>query len=157
MPNWVQLVTFTAEYTPGPWEVHPRPQGPESLLFIRAANAPVGQKTLGAFLHSWGWAESAVEGEAPPHDPEQQANARLACDAPDMLALLAQWANAVLYPLTGDDVGIEVLKQIKGDTENLLRRHVRIGCVPVDAESRAAPPIPCSPDEMEQWLRGPRE
>lgn len=147
MPNWVQLLTFTAEYTPGPYHCHAPPERRDGLVFIHATSRRIGERSIGAVLRSHAWMRDNLDGVGTDTDNEQEATGRLWADAPELVALLARWANfgGADGPRLGADR--QEYESLLAATETILRRHVRIGCAPVDAESRQ-PPLPfCIGDE----------
>lgn len=141
MANWVQLVEYTAEFSPGPWHVHyphdtDRPvafivSSEPANLFSPVATVPAtdqGEERAGRQGSEW-------------YDPEQFATARLVADAPAMLGMLAVMLNGwEAYRKSAGDVPQPVRNWIE-EASKLVARHVRIGYEP-----KPAPPVAPEPE-----------
>lgn len=136
MPNWVQLVAYTAEHTPGPF--YGREYATVTMNGILLYRKRDGKSPQAVALVYDENADDAgtlfptATGVSVP----TEATARLFIDAPEMLTLLARWANKSREPVTDAAVQLMSLKALLDETENVIRRHVRLGCAPVDEESR---------------------
>lgn len=148
MPNWLRFVEYTAEFTPGVWSV----EGPAA----DEANRPVAVQTvvngitqLLAVVHRRRTYTTAELADGARYDDdERDANARLMADAPLMLVILASLMNAMDAMVKDTAIGRELLDAHRDGVCDVLRRHVRIGCAPVDAESRAKPSQMMSVEEL---------
>ena len=150
MATWCWLVEHASEHTPSPWlwsETY-RDRGEYDV----SAGNSVGENwfTVARIERTATYVGDFQRGKVAGSDPEAFANARLVADAPELLKLLARWA----------EFG-EAVNRMKGmvtkrnterlnDTCEMLRRHVRIGVAEVDAEGRADQPCLFNPDNPEQ-------
>lgn len=142
MPNWVKLVEHTAEFVPGPYTATRGERDSDTIVYIRAMGQPLGQRTVGAILETFaGVAAKLKEGEQV-SDYAQEATARLVADAPEMLMLLARFLNCTDAFRVVDGVEREVVGRLLYDVQQIVVKHVRLGCAPVDAENRKQPSLP---------------
>lgn len=132
MPNWLQLVEYTAEFTPNVWVPVITSRGEDGVLeSIDIVTIVDDRKVSVAALYG-----TEIEGRAefrtPTNDREVIANARLIADAPSMLVLLASALNRHNMREAGL-AGVEEADRREADAiRTLLLRHVNLGCAPVD-------------------------
>lgn len=144
MPNWVQLVEFTSEFTPGDWR--------EAVAFV-GDRGPLGTADVVAVV---GDVRTAVAScldvddaigrglRRAAHEREVVANARLIADAPRMLVTLASVLNAYDMAERFPSVARQLIASHSELIGKLMLRHVKIGCAPVDAENREDAPKECT-------------
>lgn len=157
MPNWLQLITDTAEFTPGVWFADLPPDDKPN----RAAHVSSALERLNLMIAAVHIRRPYAVGEAPGadqgRDPERDANARLIADAPQMLTVLASMANALDMAERFPAVARELFRSHCQMAETILLRHVRPGCSPTDSENEPTAPAPHSVESMERFLKEPWE
>ena len=130
MPNWIQLLTDSSEYTPGPWDVWltdstgaavvmgPRPVGYESRI-------PKAIALMARIEEPEDDVNYRIAG-----DREAFANAKLMSDAVAMIELLAKWVAFAEMTLSGKRESAYLIPGLLEGSETLLRNHVRM--IPID-------------------------
>jgi hypothetical protein len=141
--TWKWLVAYAAEYTPGPWRYDDPGDGRASQVVSlgvpeTATDGPVALTELW-----WRTPDQVAVTDQSLVDYERDANGRLMADAPAMLEVLAEWAEYAQTVEGRSPSHVNKLRSLLRTTGDLIRRHVRLGCVPVDAESRSERPSAC--------------
>lgn len=157
MGLWVQRLTHSAGYSPGPWDATAGGDGGAVLITAGPDQAPIadvrpcrGSPFLMAIR------ERVMGG---PSWYEQVATAKLIADAPEMLQLLAVMLDALTAYARATPVLPEEVYIWVQEAETLMRRHVPIGVPAVDRANgthrvRVELPAPTPPtlfDESAGW------
>lgn len=132
MPNWRQLVEYTAEHTPGPWVVH---DGWDEEVRVRYIHADRGREN--AQLVAEVEPTAAGQHEAGPRgavwvDPEQLANAKLIANAPELLDLVAESLNLIQTQSLTGSAPLAIWMGYYARASELMHRHVRLGIAGLD-------------------------
>lgn len=151
MPNWLQLLEHTAEFSPGPWSIY-RACGSLGVEIVRWPTEPKEDEDRIGLGHVRNFVLCPLGKAARDfYDHEAEANARLMADAPAMLLLLARFQTYLEAPSVRVVPSGVSLRAWSEAAREILARHVRVGYEPPTAREAAArsdPPPPPPPPTL---------
>lgn len=153
MPDWVDLVRDTSEFSRGEWSG----SIPDDVRANHTAHIEVhtegGQRVIAHALPCHFYTVNAIREGVTHGDAERDANCRLLADAPMFLLVLAHLRRAWDMREKTPRVADHMLSTVMGKAEELILRHVRPEHA-VDADdSTAEAPLPDIAKEQADFLR----